>query len=150
MRQCNSQNGVANANDSRGLIPPRGTRRSGRPGAGQQEECGNSDDCHAENDESYFRVHAALSITVDDLAQEARKSSGILETENLATVAARRAEDLPKTGISVLPFWPASIVHSTGSVGAVSFTFPSRAAPAALEGAGSAFWVWSFGVCSSH
>ena len=40
--------------------------------------------------------------------------------------------------ISVLASWPPAILHPTASIGAVSLVFPSRATPAAQEGANSA------------
>ena len=42
------------------------------------------------------------------------------------------------TRISVLASWPPAILHPTASIGAVSLVFPSRATPAAQEGANSA------------
>ena len=42
------------------------------------------------------------------------------------------------TRISVLASWPPAILHPTASIGAVSLVFPSRATPAAQEGANPA------------
>ena len=82
---------------------------------------------------------AALILHVTDA------SSALIEEQDQHVVKVLEelgASDKPRlrvlTRISVLASWPPAILHPTASIGAVSLVFPSRATPAAQEGANSA------------